>query len=125
MFVFDFNKCLGERKKVSVNPEGWRGPIQVEYGLAQVNKFHTHVSVVWRVVGTKHTFTEYETTINKYSQSNYAEHFKKTLEGFRDDYLSWWEDQRYEGCDWREEYRQEFGKLIKPNSDNISKSEQN
>lgn len=110
-FVFDFNKCI-KIKKVSVNPRGWRGPIEIEYGLAQVNRFDTFTSIVWRIVGTSHTFTEYEPVINKYAKSNYAEHFTKTLEGFRDDYLSWWEDKRYKDCEWKNEYREQFGKLI-------------
>lgn len=113
MFIFDFSKCLSGISRVSVDPSGWRGPLVIEYGLAQVGKYDTHVSVVWRVAGTRHTFAEYESTLTKYSKSNYAKHFKETLEGFRDDYLSWWEDERYDGCEWRDEYKEEFGRFIK------------
>lgn len=116
MFVYDFGKCLSELKRVAINPKGWE-PIEVEYGLAQVKEFDTHTSVVWRVVGTTHTFCMYEIHMNKYSHSNYEKHFTETLESFRDDYLSWWTDPKYEGCEWREEYRNEFGRFIKKDND--------
>lgn len=115
MYVFDFKNCLSETKKISITPKGWI-PIEVEYGLAQVNEFDTHTSVVWRVVGTTHTFHLYENQMNLYSHSNYAQHFTEVLEKFRQDYLSWWTDPQYEGCEWRDEYKNEFGRFIKEDS---------
>ena len=120
MFEFDFKKCITDIKQVTISPKGWNGPIVIEYGLAQVNQFDTHTSVVWRVMGTTHTFHIYEPQINKYSHSNYAKHFTEILENFREDYLSWWKDPKYDGCEWREGYLRQYGKLISKNTDNRS-----
>lgn len=113
MFLFNHNDYIGETKTVTVNPKGWNGPLEVEYGVAQANVFDTMSSIVWHVVGTKHYFAMYEPYMVKYAKSGYAAHFTDVLERFREDYLSWWEQAEYDGCEWRDDYRREFGSYIK------------
>ncbi len=112
-FNFDFNNKLTDNiNTVEIYPKGWISPITIEYCTAQARKFDTMLSICWRVKGTSHTFTIYENRLNKISSGNYAEHFKETLELFREDYLSWFTSKEYEGCEWRDEYRQQFEKYI-------------
>ena len=127
MFVFDFNNALDGVHEISVSPNGWNGPITIEYCVAQAHQYDPMVSVVWRVKGTTHCFTMYEQRMNVLSHGKYSEHFKKALEGFREDYLSWFEDEFYEECQWKYEYQREFGRFIKPKekSDNKGKDKQN
>ena len=113
MFLFDRDKYIGETKTVTVNPKGWNGPLDVEYGIAQANPLDTMSSIVWHVVGTRHYFVIYEYQFTKYAKDGFASHFTKALERFREDYLSWWEDSQYDGCDWRDDYQREFCKYIK------------
>ena len=121
-FTFDFNLGMGDTKTVEVIPSGWKGPVTIEYVVAQAHKFDTLVSIVWRVKGTEHCFTIPEQRINQLSHGNYAEHFKKALEAFRLDYLSWFRDEQYKDCEWKYEYQQQFGNLIVEDRDNKSKS---
>jgi hypothetical protein len=111
-YIFDFNKCINGVKTIDVNPKGWRGPLTIEYGVAQNSKYDTQVSVVWRIKGTSHTFTIYERRLNVISHANYKKHFEEALEGFREDYLSWFKDKEYDGVDWKYEYKSQYGDLI-------------
>lgn len=111
-FVFDFRKAIGEIQSVEVNPSGWTSPIVVEYIVAQAHRYDVMRSVVWRVKGTEHCFTIEEQRINNISDGNYKEHFKKALEGFRKDYLSWFTDEQYKDCVWKYEYERQFSRFI-------------
>lgn len=113
-FVFDFKTSIGEIHSVEVNPIGWKSPLIVEYIVAQAHRYDTMRSIVWRVKGTEHCFTIEEQRLNILSGGNYKEHFKKALEGFRKDYLSWFVDDEYKDCQWKYEYEKQFGKLILP-----------
>jgi len=113
-YVFDFTRCIGDIKTVEVNPDGWRGPLVVEYGIAQNSKYDTQLSVIWRVQGTTHTFTIYERRLNVISHANYKKHFEEALEGFRKDYLSWFSDEAYADAGWKYEYESQYGNLIIP-----------
>lgn len=121
-FVFDFNMAQGDVHTVEVSPKGWNGPIVIEYIVAQAHTYDTMVSIVWRVRGTAHCFTIPEQRLNQLSHGDYRKHFQEALEGFRTDYLSWFRDEEYKGCEWREEYKQQFGKFIIGDKDNGSKS---
>lgn len=112
-YIFDFEKRLSEIKTVTINPNGWNGPIVIEYCSAQARIYDTMVSICWRIKGTQHTFTIFEHQLNKMCNGDYAKHFTETLELFREDYLSWFTTPKYEGCKWRDEYRLQFGKYIK------------
>ena len=111
-FIFDFKNAIGEIQSVEVNPKGWVSPLVVEYIVAQAHPYDVMRSVVWRVKGTEHCFTIEEQRINIISDGNYKEHFKKALEGFRKDYLSWFTDKQYDGCEWKYEYERQFGRFI-------------
>ncbi len=126
-FLFDFDNCVGDIQEVTISPKGWVPNLVIEYGPAQANRYDTFGSVVWRIKGTTHTFTIYEKELNeRIKGGNYAKHFKETLEGFREDYLSWWKSSEYEGCDWREDYRKQYGKLIiEKTEDNQSQNQEN
>ena len=122
--IYDFKNCIGDVKEVTVNPKGWSGPITIEYGVAQHNAHDPMLSVVWRIKGTGHTFSIYERRLNVISHSNYEAHFTEALENFREDYLSWFEDDAYRDVSWKYDYQKEYGKYILPRdeSDN-NKSE--
>ena len=111
-FVFDLNNAISEIYTVQVSPKGWRSPLTIEYGIAQANKYDTTLSVVWRVKGTEHCFSIGEQRLNVISHGHYKEHFEKALEGFREDYLSWFQSEEYDGCQWRDEYKKQFDRLI-------------
>lgn len=113
-YIFDFAQCVSDVKTVDVNPKGWRGPITIEYGTAQNSKYDTQLSVVWRVKGTTHTFTIYERRLNIISHANYRKHFEEALEGFRKDYLSWFEDGAYTDVTWKYDYQAQYRDLIIP-----------
>jgi len=124
-FNYDFSKCFGEIRTCQVNPKGWVNPITIEYGVSQPHRFDTMSSVVWRVKGTQHTFCVYEKFLNELTHSKYEEHFEKTLEVFRKDYLSWWEEPEYEGCEWRDEYKRQFEKFIRRDEEGENKGNKN
>jgi len=118
-FTYDFNNAMTEPKVVTVNPKGWRGPIYVEYVVAQAHKYDTSLSVIWRVRGTSHCFTIYEPSINEWSKGkSYELHFQTALENFRLDYLSWFKNKDYENAEWKWEYKEQFGRFIIEDQDN-------
>lgn len=121
-FIFNFDNCIGDIQEVTISPKGWKPNLVIEYGPAQANRYDPLGSVVWRIKGTTHTFSIYEKELNeRVKNRNYGEHFKEVLEEFRKDYLSWWTDKEYDGCEWREEYRKQYGNLIiEGNKDNQS-----
>ena len=111
-YIFDFSTGLSEVNTVSVNVNGWKSPVQIEYVVAQANKYDPLLSIVWRVKDTTHSFVIPEQRLNVISHGNYNEHFKKALEAFRKDYLSWFTDEEYSGCEWREDYRLQYERFI-------------
>lgn len=121
-FIYDFRKALDDPHTVTVSPMGWNGPITVEYIVAHVNDYDQDISVVWRVKGTTHCFTIGEQRLNHLSNGDYQKHFQEVLEGFAKDYNSWFTDKQYEGCEWRNEYRKQFGKFIIEDKNQHSKS---
>lgn len=108
---------------MAVSPKGWRQPLYVEYGVGQRSRYDTQLSVLWRVKGTTHTFAIYEKRLNVISHANYKEHFEEALSNFRTEYLSWFKDEEFEGATWREEYRQQYGNLILPDTGEDNQSE--
>jgi len=122
--IFDFSNCMEEVHTVTVNPKGWRGPLVIEYGLAQNSKYDTQTSIVWRIKGTTHTFSIYERKINVLSNGIYKDHFEEVLTNFRDDYLSWFRDPMYKDVKWKYDYQKQYGDLIIPESgDNKSQNQ--
>lgn len=111
-YLFDFAECIGDVKTVEVYPNGWRGPLTIEYGIAQKSKYDTQLSVVWRIKGTSHTFSIFERRLNVISNANYKQHFEEVLEGFRKDYLSWFKDKEYTDVTWKYAYEAQYGNLI-------------
>lgn len=94
-------------KIAEVHPSGWISPLFVEYGLSV---FGGQPSYFWRVKGTQHTFVIPVIRIDFLSQGDYATHFEKILENFRDDYISWKEDNFSQ--QWMSEYREQFAAFI-------------
>lgn len=112
-FIFDFEKkALNTIEEVVINPKGWQPNLIIEYCLAQAHNYDTFVSLCWRVKGTNHTFTIYENKLKDIDKDNYAKHFTEILEAFRDDYLSWFKEEQYKDCEWKWEYKREFGNYI-------------
>lgn len=126
-FVFDLKNSIGEIHTMEVFPEGWKSPVTIEYCVAQAHSYDPTLSVVWRVKGTEHCFTIGEHRLNTISNGDYKQHFKKVLEGFRKDYLSWFTEEEYRNCDWRNEYARQFSRFILPDTDkdNTSKGKEN
>lgn len=116
-FIYDFSDAQDNVHTVEVSPKGWKGSVVVEYVIAHAHEYDPMASVVWRVKGTTHCFTIGEQRLNHLSHGNYKKHFQEALEGFGADYNSWFSDSRYDGCGWRDEYEQQFGKLIIRNQD--------
>jgi len=112
-FVFNFNSAIGDIEQMEVSPNGWNSPITIEYCVAQAHKYDTTRSVVWRVKGTTICFTISEQKINVLTRGDYKKHFTQVLENFREDYLSWFEDDYYKDAEWKYEYQDQFGSLIK------------
>lgn len=110
--IFDFNNCLEDIHTVEVSPKGWKGPLTIEYSVAQNSKYDTQVSLVWRIKGTTHTFSIYQKRLNVISNGNYKKHFEEALEGFREDYLSWFKEDKYKEVDWKNEYKEQYGNFI-------------
>lgn len=121
-FSFDFNLALGDTYTTEVSPKGWKGPIIIEYVVAQAHQYDPMVSVVWRIKGTTHCFTIEEQRLNQLSHGDYKAHFKKALEAFRIDYLSWFTRDEYKNCEWKYEYQQQFERFIIPDENNKSQS---
>lgn len=112
-FIYDLKQGLTDIQTVDVNADGWENTVTIEYVVTQVNKYDTMLSVVWRVKGTTHCFVIPEQKLNVMCNGDYKKHFKQALEGFRADYLSWFTDEEYDRCEWRDEYKQQYGRLIK------------
>ena len=115
--IYNFENCIGDIKEVKINPKGWINPITIEYGINQHNVHDPMLSIVWRVKGTTHTFSIYERRLNVISHSNYEAHFTEALEKFREDYLSWFEDEDYRDVEWKYDYEKQYGKYILPRLD--------
>jgi hypothetical protein len=111
-YIYNFSDGLSETYTVSVDVKGWKSPVDIEYVVAQVNEYDPLLSVVWRVKGTTHSFVIPQQRLNVISHGNYNEHFKKALEAFREDYLSWFREKEYELCEWKYDYKEQFGKFI-------------
>lgn len=111
-FIYDFNRSLSGIKEISVNPKGWVNNLIVEYCIAQAHPYDTMASVCWRVKGTTHTFTIYEHKLKVSNKDDYAKHFTEILEAFREDYLSWFKEEEYRDCEWKWDYKREYGEYI-------------
>ena len=102
---YDFEK-LNRIKTVEINPNGWVSPLTVEYGIDDEDM----PSCCWRVRGTKHTFIIPQGRLDYLSEGDYSTHFKKALEGFREEYLEW-KNESF-NIEWQREYRNEYSKFI-------------
>lgn len=113
-FNFDFNNALGEIKEITVNPNGWKNPIIIEYCEAQAHTYDPMISICWRVKGTSHTFTIYEKRIIRHiKDGSYKTHFEDVLQKFAEDYRSWFAGKNgMQQCKWRDEYQAQYGTLI-------------
>lgn len=105
-YIYDFNN-LQSIKQIEVNPKGWVEPLFVEYGMGVHG---TAPSYFWRVKGTKHTFVIRVLRMNFLSSGDYKKHFEDSLEGFREEYITWHKQEWI--TNWMKEYRQEFSKFI-------------
>ena len=103
---YDFSK-LEDIKVIEVNPDGWISPLYVEYGVGLLGGISSYF---WRVKETKHTFVIPILRMDFLSQGEYDEHFKKALEGFRQDWIGWSEEGWY--SEWMQEYRKQYSNFI-------------
>jgi hypothetical protein len=93
--------------ELSISIDGWVSPLIIEYAM----EYHHDIpSCYWRVKGTLHTFIIPMVRLNYLSAGNYEQHFKKTLEVFREDYLAWKKEEF--NVEWMSQYRNQFSKFI-------------
>lgn len=94
------------RNEIKLELDGWINPVIVEYGYIDLNDvLYLH----WTIKGTSHIFTIQAQQANKMN-SNLDEHFKVTLDVFKDDFLNWAkEDFKY---DWQKEYAKIFKSFL-------------
>ena len=107
---FDFSK-IEHIKTVEINPIGWINPLQIEYGVYE--DFHVHgglPSYYWRIKGTNHTFVIPISRLDFISSGDYKKHFEDVLENFREDYISWKEEDFQ--TEWQKEYKGQFSRFI-------------
>lgn len=109
--IIDFS-TVSDRKVMQVYPKGWVTPLLVEYGILQVNDYDPGLSLVWRVVGTTHTWVILEQRINVLSGADYRKHFENALENFRGLLLRWMDDDDYRGLGWVNEYAGQYGSYM-------------
>ena len=105
--IIDFD-TIDDVKEVLVNPEGWKQPLYVEYG---VRLDYDVPCYFWRVKGTEHTFKIPVTRFYYLSSGDYGSHFKEALENFRADYLEW-EAEGFAKAPWQGEYREQYERFI-------------
>ena len=96
-------------KSISINKlDGWNTPLIIEY---YINMLDITPTVYWKVKGTKHTFEISLRQLDYLSKGDYAQHFKETLQKFREDYIEWKTKYNFE-AEWMQEYYRQFNIFI-------------
>ncbi len=108
-YNFDFSK-LENIKTVEIQLSGWISPLYIEYGLYNGPEVGEVPSYCWRVKGTQHTFVIPTLRMDFLSGGDYKKHYEKTLEVFREDYITWAEQGFI--SEWAREYERQFNKYI-------------
>lgn len=106
---FDFEK-VKDVKIVKIDPKGWISPLYVEYGVYDGPEIQGIPSYHWRVKGTKHTFVISVSRMDFLSAGDYKKHFEYVLENFREDYISWKEENFL--TEWSKEYERQFSRFV-------------
>lgn len=104
--IFDFSK-IDHIKTVQVSPRGWVNPLTVEYGITVLDV----ETCVWRIKGTQHTFSIPAKRLNFLSSGDYAQHFERVLETFKEEDYQQWKDLRFI-LPWMREYEKEYSDYI-------------
>lgn len=97
-----------KKEEMTIFPNGWVGPITVEFSLVRVGVCDPFKSLCFRVKGTNHTFAAFENLVTLNYHADYKEYFVKTLEVFRDYFIIWSKDSRFNDCEWKKEYDNEY-----------------
>lgn len=119
-YIIDITKKCKKIHTMKLEPFGWIGPQEIEFGTALINLHDPQPSICMRVIGAKHVWANFIQNVNFESKGNYAEYFKKILEEFRLDLLTWIHTPVYQNLSWVKEYYDMFkGKIY-----DFSKSEQ-
>lgn len=105
--MFKLEYCE-EIRNISVYPDGWYGPLNIIYGFMKSSGDNI---LLWNVEGTSHLFRTPLKYVTSQHGPRYEEHFKLTLETFREDILSWEKLGLPE--DWMKNYYKEFNLLIR------------
>lgn len=106
--LYDLNTVNPDSHKVmrGLQPDGWY-PLDIEYSF----NFDAGVEcLVWRIIGTEHTFKIQADIIDKIHGDNIRDHFLKTLERFALHYKNY-QEYGYSD-DWKEKYKKEYGDRI-------------
>jgi hypothetical protein len=104
--IVDFDK-LKDVKTIQVHPKGWVD-LFIEYGF---DLRYNIPSYFWRIKGTKHTFIIPISRFYFLSAGTPEKHFNEALEGFRNDYMEWKEDD-FSVAEWQMDYKKEYEKFI-------------
>jgi hypothetical protein len=106
----DAPKKLNGIETVDLEIKGWLSPLTIEWGYSFING---HQYLFWHIKDTDHWFKISQYEIEYYEITSIIDHFIKTLEIFRNDYLEWFFLPKEEKTDWMIEYIEIFKDYIK------------
>ena len=93
-------------KTLELEIEGWE-KLVIMYSV----EIHAGISYLcWKVQGTEQVFKIQTSIVYEKHGLNYSEHFSLTLKSFREDYLTWKEQEFKE--DWMQRYHKMFHNFI-------------
>lgn len=75
------------RKTTIIEIPGWK-QLKIQYAIQKMISGKPHI--IWNVIGTNHVFRIPLMVITEHHGGNYEDHFKLTLQKFREDYLDWY-----------------------------------
>ena len=107
-YIIDISKKCKKIHRMKIKPFGWIGTQEIEFGTGLLNIQDPQPSVCMRITGTKHVWTNFVQNVNFESKGDYAEYFKKILEEFRLDLLTWIHTPVYQNLAWVKEYYEMF-----------------
>ena len=86
-------------KHLPLTVKGWN-KIQISYST---EIYAGNSYLCWKIDGTDHVFKIQSRIVYENHGMNYPEHFQKTLEIFRDDFIEWAKESFKE--DWMQKYK--------------------
>lgn len=98
---------LQNLQTINILVDGWVNPLEISYGIYS---FGISSYILWKIKGAEHTFKVPSKIVYQHHNDKVEEHFKLTLEKFREDYIDWAKNGFTE--DWQKRYYNIFNKFI-------------